>query len=128
MTSPPNLVFADRVRTDASPAGHSEPTARFLGRVAGDYWDQVRDLIGYWVSGFPEAARADIIGRLRSPDFAQHASAFWELYLHETFVRSGFEVMVHTTLAGSARRPDFIVTRGYESYYSHLSCLDGSCR
>ncbi len=123
MTTPPRRVFSDRDRTDPSPSGHSESTAAFLDRVAGDYWDQVRDLIETWVSRFPGAARADVVGRLRSPDYAQHASAFWELYLHETFTGSGFEVSVHPSVSGGSNKPDFLVTRGEEAFYLEAKCL-----
>lgn len=126
MTTAPNQVFSDRERTDASPSGHNEPTAAFLDRVAGGYWDQVRELIENWVANLTESARPDIVGRLRSPDYAQHASAYWELYLHETFIRSGFQVTVHPAVAGSTRQPDFLVTRGSEAFYVEAKCLVSS--
>ena len=72
---------------------------------------------------FPAEARPDIVGRLRSPDYAQHASAYWELHLHETFTQSGFEVKVHPAIAGGARQPDFLVSRGDESFYLEAKCL-----
>ena len=123
MTTAPNQVFSDRDRTDALPSGHNESTAAFLDRVSGHYWDQVRDLIEAWVSRFPADSRADIIGRLRSPDYAQHSGAYWELYLHETFTRSGFAVTVHPAVDGGTRQPDFLVTRGTESFYVEAKCL-----
>lgn len=123
MTAAPNQVFSDIGRTDASPSGHNESTAAFLDRVCGHYWDQVRELIEAWVSRFPADSRADIIGRLRSPDYAQHSGAYWELYLHETFTQSGFDVTVHPPLDGTTRQPDFLVTRGAESFYVEAKCL-----
>lgn len=116
-------VFSDRERTDPSPSGHNESTAAFLDRVAGAYWDQVRELIETWVAKLDVSARPDIVGRLRSPDYPQHASAYWELYLHETFIRSGFQVTVHPAVAGSSRQPDFLVTRGSEAFYVEAKCL-----
>ncbi|WP_152360328.1 hypothetical protein [Microlunatus speluncae] len=122
MTNAPSQVFSIRDRTDASPSRHNESTAAFLDRVAGGFWDQVRDLVEAWVANVPDAARRDIVGRLRSDD-VQHASAFWELYLHETFTRSGFSVTVHPVVPGSARQPDFLVTRGEEAFYVEAKCL-----
>jgi hypothetical protein len=118
-----SLVFSDRVRTDASPCGHSESTFAFLDRVAGPYWEQVRELMEQWVAHLPVESRADVIGRLRSPDYAQHASAYWELHLHETFRSSGFDVVVHPPVAGSPRQPDFLVSRGDDSFYVEATCL-----
>ena len=39
-----NLVFSDRVRIEATPAGRAEPMVRFLDQASGDYWNQVRNL------------------------------------------------------------------------------------
>ncbi len=36
-------------------------------------------------------------------------SAFWELYLHEAYLRSGYAVTIHPPLAGTGRHPDFLV-------------------
>ena len=39
-----NQVFDAVVRDDASYSQHNEPTASFLNRVAGAYWDDGRKL------------------------------------------------------------------------------------
>ena len=121
--SSPDRVFAARTRTDASPSDHSESTADFLDRVAGPYWDQVRELIEEWTEHLPAAGRADIVGRLRSSDDRQHAGAFWELYLHETFVRSGCSVTIHPTVPGSPRQPDFLIAQGDEAFYVEAKAI-----
>lgn len=123
MTSSANFVFSDLERTGPSPAGHNEPTFRFLDRVAGDYWDQVRDLIEAWIANVPAARRADLIGRLRSTDNANHVGAYWQLHLHETYRRSGFTVTTHPEVPAGARQPDFLVARNAESYYVEAKCL-----
>ena len=118
-------VFDAIERTDPSPGTHSESTAHFLNRAYGEYWDQIRCLIEEWVSHLPEQHRADLIGRLRSNDNRQFAGAFWELYLHETLLRSGYAVTIHPTVAGSARQPDFLVTGGDSSFYLEAKALVG---
>lgn len=125
MATTPALVFGDRVRADMSPCGHAEPTARFLDRVGGDYWAQVRALIEEWVANIPSEARPDIVGRLRSREAGKFHGAFWELYLHETFVQSGFSVSIHPKLAHSNRQPDFRVRRGSEVFYVEAKVLVG---
>jgi len=119
------LVFDDRERTDPSPASHSENSAAFLNRVAGRYWDQIRDLVESWASHIPDAARRDIVARLRSSNDRQSSAAFWELYLHETFVRAGYEVELHPSVEGP-RPPDFRVTRGEERFYVEATCVFGA--
>jgi hypothetical protein len=121
----PRSVFDVVVRHDPSPAKHSESTAAFLGRVAGDYWDQVRGLIEDWVSHVPADGRDDLIGRLRSNDTRQFQGAFWELYLHETFIRSGFEVTVHPVVDGTRRQPDFRVSGRRTSFYVEAKAMLG---
>lgn len=118
-------VFERFERTDPAPAAHSESSARFLDRVAGAYWDQVRDLVESWAARLPHNARRDLVARLRSPHDRQSAAAFWELYLHETFLRAGFDVEIHPEVEGP-RPPDFRVTRGDERYYVEATCIFGS--
>ena len=120
-----NPVFDDRVRTDPSPALHSESSAAFLNRVAGGYWDQIRDLVEDWASRVPDAARRDIVARLRSSSDRQSGAAFWELYLHETFVQAGYAVEVHPSVDGP-RPPDFRVTRGADRFYVEATCVFGA--
>jgi hypothetical protein len=55
------------------------------------------------------AAQADVRGRRRSRDNAQHESALFELYWHELLRSSGYEVEIHPTLAGLTTNPDFLV-------------------
>ncbi|MFF2389138.1 hypothetical protein [Agromyces sp. NPDC058104] len=97
----------------------------FLNRVAGDYWDQVRELVEDWAARVPSVARRDVVARLRSPHDRQFSAAFWELYLHETFLRAGFEVESHPSVSGP-RPPDFRVTRGKERFYVEATCVFGT--
>ena len=116
------FVFDDLLRTDASISKRNETTFSFLNRAAGDYWDQVRKLVEDWIGVFPAAARSDIVGRLRSSN-RHFAAAFWELYLHETFVRSGFEVVVHPSVNSGSRPPDFFVSRREEAFHVEAKSL-----
>ncbi len=118
-------VFDPCERTDTSPASHSESSAAFLNRVAGGYWDQIRNLVEDWASHLPDEARQDIVARLRSSNDRQSGAAFWELYLHETFVRAGYEVKLHPSVEGP-RPPDFRVTRGDERFYVEATCVFGA--
>jgi len=120
-----NQVFDAVVRDDASYSQHNEPTASFLNRVAGAYWDDVRDLVEKWVSHYPASAQPDLIGRLRSTDNRQFGGAFWELYLHESFLCCDFDVQVHPSVSSGSRVPDFLVTRNQESFYVEATATYG---
>jgi hypothetical protein len=118
-------VFEDILRTDDSVAHHVEPTSNFLNRVAGSYWDQIRDVIEKWADAYPAGRKLDLVGRLRSPDNRQWTGAFWELYLHETFRRSDYEVSVHPTVPASRRQPDFLVTSPTAEFYVEAKSIFG---
>lgn len=110
-------VFDDVSRVDLSPAGHAESRFTFLNRVGGAFWDQVRDLVEEWFAQLPASARADIRGRLRSNDNRQWHGAFWELYLHESLRRAGYEITIHPALGSGSRQPDFLVMKGDATFY-----------
>lgn len=110
------LVFADIPRTDARPMQHGEGRFAFLNRSASVYFGHVRDLIEDWASHYPVAHRPGLLGALRA-DHAQFESGFWELFLHEGYRRSGFEIEIHPEIDGRTTRPDFLVQHGDESFY-----------
>lgn len=110
-------IFSTFTRTDASPASHGESHADFLDRVAGSYWDQVRDLVEDWFARLSPDARADVRGRLQSRDDRQSRGAFFELYLHECLLRMGYAVTCHPELDGTSRRPDFLAEKDGRSFY-----------
>ena len=110
------MVFDDVPRTDATPARHDEGRFAFLNRSASRYFQHVRDLVEEWFSHLPEGAKNDLRGALRSDD-RQSDSAFWELYLHEAYLRSGYHIEVHPELTGVAKHPDFRMTRGDAVFY-----------
>lgn len=110
-------VFDERALTDPSPASAQEPLSRFLNRVHTPYWAAVRNLIEDWFTRLPAAAQNDVRGRLRSKDNRQFHGAFWELYLHESLIRSGFEVECHPDIAATNRVPDFFARRGDSAMY-----------
>lgn len=104
-------------RRDGSPASHLESTHRFLDRVSGAYWSQVRDELAGWVTHVEIDDRRDLIARLRSSNDDQFSAAYLELFLHEMFLRSGYSVECHPGVGGGTRRPDFRVDGYGRSFY-----------
>ncbi|OHT79227.1 hypothetical protein BKG69_12520 [Mycobacteroides chelonae] len=114
-TRPP--VFDDHPRTDATPADHRETSFQFLNRVAGSYWDQVRELVQDWLNHIIDDVHyRDIRGRLRA-DNASSYSAFLELYVHELLLRAGYQVVIHPDVPSSSRHPDFLAEGHGEAFY-----------
>lgn len=112
---PPVFDLIDR--TDARPSDHAETSFRFLNRVAGDYWAQVRQLVQEWLDRVADDENyRDLRGRLRK-DNAANYSAFLELYIHELFRVAGYRVTIHPSVPGSSRRPDFLIEGYGDSFY-----------
>jgi hypothetical protein len=80
------VLFDATARSDATPARHDEERFAFLNRSASRYFGYVRELMEEWFSHVPAEAQADLRGALRADD-RQSESAFWELYLHEAYLR-----------------------------------------
>jgi hypothetical protein len=110
-------VFGHSQTGDPRPKRNGEPEFAFLTRVSGEFWEAVRDLIEDFVGHIesPEA-RADITNRMKSRDDDQFASAWWEVYLHESLLRSNFEIEIHPPTT-TTRAPDFLARRSDMSFY-----------
>ncbi|MCS5716402.1 hypothetical protein NVV95_17785 [Herbiconiux sp. CPCC 205716] len=116
---PERLPLFDPVnRTDPNPSYYAEPEFRFLSRVPGPWWDHVRQLMQSWADHVQDDGDyKDLRNRLRSSDDDQYRSAYFELYLHESLIRAGFQVTVHPSIPGSSRHPDFLAEREDQRLY-----------
>lgn len=111
-------LFDDAHRDDTSVAGFQESNFAFMNRIAGDYWDHPRLLMQQWMDRInDDTTYNDLRQRLRSGDDEQFRSAYLELYLHESLLRAGYEIVVHPEVLGSTRHPDFLAVRGDERLY-----------
>jgi hypothetical protein len=93
----------------------------FLRRAEGAYWARVRDLLEQWFAEFPPEAAVELKRRFEGGTPEQVVSAFWELYIHEGFRRSGFDLTPHPDVPGTAKRPDFLAQGRGLSFY--LECV-----
>jgi hypothetical protein len=106
------LKLFDKIeRSDPWPKREDESGFDFMNRVDTPYWAEVRQLLEDWFSHYPDSDRKDLRDAYRSRLSGQHLGAWWELYLHELFLRLGFEVEVHPSLEGTRRLPDFRIRR-----------------
>jgi hypothetical protein len=110
------MLFDATARLDATPARHDEERFAFLNRSASRYFGYVRELMEEWFNHVPAEAQADLRGALRADD-RQSESAFWELYLHEAYLRSGYEVEIHPEIPGQSTHPDFRIVRDDQVFY-----------
>ncbi|MDX2539742.1 hypothetical protein PV437_42310, partial [Streptomyces scabiei] len=102
-------VYISRHRTDATPKRASESDAEFFERIAGPFWDQVRDVINEWWSHLPPDAQPGLRSRLRDRNSdANVFSALWELYVHEMLLGSGCTVEIEQQIGTGGKYPDFL--------------------
>ena len=112
------LIFDEKERSDPQPRRNNETTFSFLNRIQGPFWEQPRQLVQNWADRLAEDAEyRDVRARLRADDDYSFNSAFLELYLHESFIAAGYDVTVHPSVAGTSRRPDFMIRRGDVTIY-----------
>lgn len=81
-----------------------------LDQAVGEVPEQVRRLLDRWYLELPAHARGEIHQRFAEPSIGAHLGAFWELYLHETARRLGFDVEVNIGLDHDRRRPDLLLS------------------
>ena len=119
---PQTSLFDVVQRVNPQPASHEESTFQFLNRVVGPFWDRVRALVDEWYQRIPLGQRGDLKRRFQSKDSLSTLAAFWEIYLHESLLRHGFEVTVHPEVPGTGRSPDFLAESDESSFYVEATC------
>jgi hypothetical protein len=109
-------LFDQRKRTDPYPATDDEGSYVFLNRVAGPFWQRVRDFTDEAFVEYPPRAAEDLRARFRDPSWSSHIGAWWELYLFTLFRRLGYEVEVHPDLPAVTTHPDFRCRNGASTF------------
>lgn len=72
---------------------------------------EVRRVLESWFARYDAADQPELRARFQSGIRAQHAGAFFELFLHELLLRLGCRIETHPALSPDiAKRPDFLVT------------------
>ncbi len=76
---------------------------------------RIRTRLNEWHSRYPASEQAELATRLLSVNDQDHQAAFFELMLHELFLRDGWTAEVHPTIPGTTRNPDFKFTKNGQS-------------
>jgi hypothetical protein len=100
-------LFRQTKRSDDRPKQPGERGFAFLDRVNTPFWQEVRLRLEEWFARYPDAHKQDLANAYRSSRHGHHFAAWWELYLHELFLRLGYEIEIHPALDKTERRPDF---------------------
>jgi hypothetical protein len=117
------MLFDDFERNDPNPKSGEEDSYTFLNRVKQPYWAEVRRVLEDWFSRYSADDMPKLAKDFRSPLRGQHTGAWWELYLHETFLRLGYEIEVHPELPDASTQPDFLLSKEGDSSYLEASVV-----
>ena len=83
-------------------------------------------MLDQWFARLPAHAQPQIRERFASDAEIVHLGALWELYLHEAFLRLGFDVDLDVGRDGEARRrPDLLVRRGEDEFLIEAAAVHG---
>jgi len=99
-----------------------------MNRSARPEYERIRATLEVWLGHYPEKERPDLVSRLRDSNRIGHLSAFFEVALHESLLRLGYEVEVHPVLGHTSKRPDFLVETesGFRFYLEATLADDGA--
>jgi len=102
-------MFDSITRTDTSCKKRAETIFRYLNKSARPGSEVSRALIEEMLSRVPRDSRRELCSRFRSGSDAEFASAFQELCLHDLLIRQECALLPHPSIAGTTKRPDFLV-------------------
>lgn len=111
------MIFSQYSRTDNSTRRSTESDFAFLDRCSWKSVQRVRELLDSYLSRYPHSERYEIETRIQSGKAHAFSSSIFELFLHESLVRRGFELTPHPKLEHTGSRPDFLVTCPEGSFY-----------
>lgn len=116
-------LFDIKKRRDHKPANHCDNIYDFYDRSSWKWIEEIRNLLNLWYSRYPKQEKGDLRKRFQR----EFSSAFFELFLHELFLKEGFELIVHPTVPGTSKKPDFLVFgKGLEFYLEAKESTDKS--
>jgi hypothetical protein len=99
----PILLFDRFERTDTTPKRYIETMYGFYNRHKSEAISKIRHELERWFAKYPSDAQAEFQSRFKD----RIEPPFFELFLHELFLRTASTVCVHPNVKGTDRRPDF---------------------
>jgi hypothetical protein len=108
------MLFEPKNRTDQEWCFANEDSFSFLDRSGRTKFNEVRERLNAWFQNYPDKQKAWLKNRFINEDFS---TAFFELYVHQKFFARGYSTSAHTLHPKIGRTPDFLITKGEESFY-----------
>lgn len=106
-------LFKDKIRTFEGIIEPLEGIYHYYDRSSRPEMTSVRHLLESWFQNYPDSEKRELKIRFKH----NFQDAFYELFIHQLFLKQNFELIPHPKLPDSADRPDFLVTgNGLEFY------------
>jgi hypothetical protein len=116
-------LFEDKNRTDIRPAKHIDNEYNFYDRSASPQVSIIREKLNQWFENYPSHEKLEMKARFMT----SFSSAFYELFLHELFIKQGFTIEIHPDMPDTKNKPDFLVRgNGVEFYLEAKEATDTS--
>src|SRR5690606_40438484 len=109
-------LFEEKVRIYDGVIDPFESIYQYYDRSARPEMAIVRKTLEAWFSNFPEDERLELKTRMQK----SFLDPFYELFIHELFLRQGFQLEVHPHLLNTSKRPDFLAKGRSEEHTSEL--------
>lgn len=119
----PAPLFDDRERDDPDYKRGNESTYELLDRVSRPGLAAPRPVLNEWFANWPFDDREELRARLTSKDDSNFDGAFWELYLHETYRRLGFEIERDPNVPEKETHPDFLMSKDGGEFYMEATIV-----
>jgi hypothetical protein len=101
-------LFEEKERNDKYSVNSSINKYEYIDLSDSEIAAQQRSLLNKWFDRYPDHGKVELKNKLMA-DF--HA-AYFELFLHEYFLKLGFDLEPHPDIPESTKHPDYLV-RGY---------------
>jgi len=108
------LLFEEKSRNYEKPMKASEDYYRYLDKISLEWGNQVRDILNIWFSHLPVEEQTEMKRRFQKDDFQ---AAFFELFLHELFLKLGYKITIHPDIDGQEKHPDFLLEKDDFKFY-----------
>lgn len=106
-------LFEDKERNNLEYAKNHHNTYIFYDESGLREMSGVRNILNEWFDSYPSSEKIELKRRFKK----EFDSAFYELFLHELFLKQGFKLQVHPMLPDTTKRPDFLVSKGDFEFY-----------
>ena len=106
-------LFEDKERVNIEYAKNHHNTYTFYDESDLREMSGVRNILNKWFANYPSSEQIELKRRFKT----EFDSAFYELFLHELFLKQGYKLHVHPILPNTTKRPDFLVSKGDFEFY-----------